>query len=215
MESNTGTQSDYVKSFQSFLIWFSSFVHFHALPRMWEQFSSPSSLCSMNPTHFLPQMLMLASCIADGVTPMDAIMSIQILLGKTPCRAQVCWRLRSMNSIHNDWTKFSSSSLTLVSTQHIARYISETKFIDRVSSSLASSSSFMRCIYVCWWWFDLYRKLDNRKQALQSKVEAEKEGIVVPLTLEEYCLKPKINTNNQEPQVSWTTKLLSSCELDY
>lgn len=42
----------------------------------------------------------------------------------------------------------------------------------------------------------------KRKQALQSKVEAEKEGIVVPLTLEEYCLKPKINTNNQEPQVS-------------
>lgn len=41
-----------------------------------------------------------------------------------------------------------------------------------------------------------------RKQALQAKLEAEKEGIVVPLTLEEYCLKPKPNPNNQEPQVS-------------
>jgi hypothetical protein len=41
-----------------------------------------------------------------------------------------------------------------------------------------------------------------RKQALQAKVEAEKEGIVVPLTLEEYCLKPKANPNNQEPQVN-------------
>jgi hypothetical protein len=40
-----------------------------------------------------------------------------------------------------------------------------------------------------------------RKQALQAKLEAEKEGIVVPLTLEEYCLKPKPNPNNQEPQV--------------
>lgn len=40
-----------------------------------------------------------------------------------------------------------------------------------------------------------------RKQALLAKVEAEKEGIVVPLTLEEYCLKPKTNPNNQEPQV--------------
>jgi ubiquitin-conjugating enzyme E2 R len=40
-----------------------------------------------------------------------------------------------------------------------------------------------------------------RKQALQAKLEAEKEGIVVPLTLEEYCLKPKSNPNNQEPQV--------------
>lgn len=41
-----------------------------------------------------------------------------------------------------------------------------------------------------------------RKQALLAKTEAEKEGIVVPLTLEEYCLKPKANPNNQEPQVS-------------
>lgn len=49
-----------------------------------------------------------------------------------------------------------------------------------------------------------------RKQALQAKLEAEKEGIVVPLTLEEYCLKPKPNPNNQEPQVSmisWTRLL--------
>lgn len=44
-------------------------------------------------------------------------------------------------------------------------------------------------------------RLFFRKQALLAKVEAEKEGIVVPLTLEEYCLKPK--TNNQEPQVSF------------
>jgi hypothetical protein len=41
----------------------------------------------------------------------------------------------------------------------------------------------------------------HRKQALQAKSEAEKEGIVVPLTLEEYCLKPKTNPN-VEPQVS-------------
>ena len=40
-----------------------------------------------------------------------------------------------------------------------------------------------------------------RKQALQAKTEAEKEGVVVPLTLEEYCLKPKTNPNVQEPQV--------------
>jgi len=43
-----------------------------------------------------------------------------------------------------------------------------------------------------------------RKQALQAKVEAEKEGIVVPLTLEEYCLKPKTNPNNVEPQLDMT-----------
>lgn len=49
---------------------------------------------------------------------------------------------------------------------------------------------------------DLICFISCRKQALQAKIEAEKEGIVVPLTLEEYCLKPKTNPNNQEPQVN-------------
>lgn len=39
-----------------------------------------------------------------------------------------------------------------------------------------------------------------RKQAQQAKIEAEKEGIVVPTTISEYCLKPKVNPA-QEPQV--------------
>lgn len=41
-----------------------------------------------------------------------------------------------------------------------------------------------------------------RKQALAAKAEAEKEGIVVPLTLEDYCIKPKNKPSNQEPPVS-------------
>ena len=40
-----------------------------------------------------------------------------------------------------------------------------------------------------------------RKQALAAKIEAEKEGIVVPMTLEDYCIKPKHKVPNQEPQV--------------
>ena len=40
-----------------------------------------------------------------------------------------------------------------------------------------------------------------RKQALAAKVEAEKEGIVVPTTLEEYCIKSKTKPSNPEPQV--------------
>lgn len=43
--------------------------------------------------------------------------------------------------------------------------------------------------------------VNYRKQATQAKIEADKEGIVVPMTLEEYCLKPKTNPNNREPQV--------------
>lgn len=51
--------------------------------------------------------------------------------------------------------------------------------------------------------------LTYRKQATQAKIEADKEGIVVPMTLEEYCLKPKTNPNNREPQVSYLTCILS------
>lgn len=40
-----------------------------------------------------------------------------------------------------------------------------------------------------------------RKQAQAAKVEAEKEGIVVPLTREDYCIKTKVKPPPQEPQV--------------
>lgn len=41
----------------------------------------------------------------------------------------------------------------------------------------------------------------GRKQALAAKIEAEKEGIVVPMTLEDYCLKPKKKPVAPEPPV--------------
>lgn len=34
----------------------------------------------------------------------------------------------------------------------------------------------------------------------------------MPLTLEEYCLKPKANPNNQEPQVSWRKTCQKTCD---
>lgn len=40
----------------------------------------------------------------------------------------------------------------------------------------------------------------NRKQTLSAKLEAEKDGVIVPLTLEDYCIKPK-HKPPQEPQV--------------
>lgn len=40
-----------------------------------------------------------------------------------------------------------------------------------------------------------------RRQSAAAKVEAEKEGIVVPTTLEDYCIKPKIKPSNPEPAV--------------
>lgn len=43
--------------------------------------------------------------------------------------------------------------------------------------------------------------LYSRKQALAAKIEAEKEGIIVPLTLEEYCIKAKAKPTVPEPQV--------------
>jgi hypothetical protein len=50
-----------------------------------------------------------------------------------------------------------------------------------------------------------------RKQAQAAKLEAEKEGIVVPLTLEEYCMK-SAKTSNPEPQVS-NNMLFATSEL--
>lgn len=32
-------------------------------------------------------------------------------------------------------------------------------------------------------------------------MDAEKEGIVVPLTLEDYCIKTQVKSSTQEPQV--------------
>lgn len=34
-----------------------------------------------------------------------------------------------------------------------------------------------------------------------ARTEAEKEGIVVPLTLEDYCIKTQVKSTTQEPQV--------------
>lgn len=50
-----------------------------------------------------------------------------------------------------------------------------------------------------------------RKQALAAKAEAEKEGIVVPLTLEDYCIKPKSKPSNQEPPVSLSLSFARLC----
>lgn len=124
-----------------------------ATHRMWERFSSPSSLCSMNPTHFLLQMSMRASCIADGVTPTDAIMNIQILLGKSAQR---------IKSIIMD-PKSSFISLLYFRAQP------ETQFASRFFHLLLFS---IRSLYVCWWWFDLYRKHSNEKKtsvAIESR----------------------------------------------
>lgn len=47
------------------------------------------------------------------------------------------------------------------------------------------------------------------KQALAGKLDAEREGIVVPLTLEDYCIKPKIKPSSQEMAVSWENGIIS------
>ncbi|KAF9424845.1 hypothetical protein HW555_000146, partial [Spodoptera exigua] len=48
-----------------------------------------------------------------------------------------------------------------------------------------------------------------RKQAQVARTEAEKEGIVVPLTLEDYCIKTQVKSTTQEPQVCTYLKELS------
>ncbi|KAI4495513.1 hypothetical protein M0802_008727 [Mischocyttarus mexicanus] len=41
-------------------------------------------------------------------------------------------------------------------------------------------------------------KEDRKKQAQAAKVEAEKEGIVVPVTLEDYCIKTRARPAEQQ-----------------
>lgn len=43
-----------------------------------------------------------------------------------------------------------------------------------------------------------------RKQAQVARMDAEKEGIVVPLTLEDYCIKTQVKSTTQEPQLDMT-----------
>lgn len=53
-----------------------------------------------------------------------------------------------------------------------------------------------------------------RRQAQAAKAEAEKEGIIVPLTLEEYCIKSKTKPPGQEPQLDMTDFYDDDYDLD-
>ncbi|XP_052868841.1 ubiquitin-conjugating enzyme E2 R2 [Anopheles bellator] len=53
-----------------------------------------------------------------------------------------------------------------------------------------------------------------RRQAQAAKAEAEKEGIIVPLTLEEYCIKSKTKPSGQEPQLDMTDFYDDDYDLD-
>ncbi|XP_058445650.1 ubiquitin-conjugating enzyme E2 R2 [Malaya genurostris] len=53
-----------------------------------------------------------------------------------------------------------------------------------------------------------------RKQAQAAKAEAEKEGIIVPTTLEEYCIKSKTKPSGQEPQLDMTDFYDDDYDLD-
>lgn len=44
-------------------------------------------------------------------------------------------------------------------------------------------------------------RLYYRKQAQAARAEAEKDGITVPLTLEDYCIKTKVKPTTTEPNV--------------
>ncbi|KAK9722114.1 Ubiquitin-conjugating enzyme [Popillia japonica] len=43
-----------------------------------------------------------------------------------------------------------------------------------------------------------------RKQAMAARAEAERDGIQVPLTLEDYCIKTQVKPNTSDSQVEMT-----------
>lgn len=44
----------------------------------------------------------------------------------------------------------------------------------------------------------------HRRQAAAARAEAEKDGITVPLTLEDYCIKTRVKPTAAEPSVDMT-----------
>lgn len=53
--------------------------------------------------------------------------------------------------------------------------------------------------FVFVYWLCVYRK-----QAMAARAEAERDGIQVPLTLEDYCIKTQVKPNSSESQVEMT-----------
>ncbi|VVD04974.1 unnamed protein product [Leptidea sinapis] len=53
-----------------------------------------------------------------------------------------------------------------------------------------------------------------RKQAQAARIEAEKEGIVVPLTLEDYCIKTQVKATMHDAQLDMTDFYDDDYDLD-
>lgn len=64
----------------------------------------------------------------------------------------------------------------------------------KISSGKSETELTQNGFFEKFWWyfyFCLFQLFNFRKQAQAAKVEAEKEGIVVPVTLEDYCIKTR------------------------
>lgn len=54
-----------------------------------------------------------------------------------------------------------------------------------------------------------------RKQAMAARAEAERDGMKVPLTLEDYCIKTQVKPNTSESQVEMTDFYDDDYDEDY
>lgn len=50
-----------------------------------------------------------------------------------------------------------------------------------------------------------------RRQAMAARAEAERDGIQVPLTIEDYCIKTQVKPNTSDSQV----EMADFCDEDY
>lgn len=55
----------------------------------------------------------------------------------------------------------------------------------------------------------------SRKQAMAARAEAERDGIQVPLTLEDYCIKTQVKPNTSDSQVEMTDFYDDDYDEDY
>lgn len=60
--------------------------------------------------------------------------------------------------------------------------------------------------------YSIFRSFICRKQVSGARAEAEKDGVVIPTTLEEYCIKTKVRA--PEPPVDMTDFYVDDYDID-
>lgn len=81
----------------------------------------------------------------------------------------------------------------------------------------AMCSDLILCLGFQNFFFEIYTLIYiiHRRQAMAARAEAERDGIQVPLTLEDYCIKTQVKPNTSDSQVEMTDFYDDDYDEDY